>query len=625
MDRDKITVKDALVSTDVDRLIKTISERKKVGLGELERTCGMDRRSVEKWIRVLEDEGYISISYGLTGTSVSWLGADTMPVQDADAGDIDAVLARMPSDVVTNSSDAEKRLEDYLRKKRGDDDDAFEEEDSLKANILGRLGEDKKDNVNTPYPLPTRSDGNDEPSEDSEKDDSVNQGSARISDTDTPEEDEPPAPENADEADEEEEKPRPIAIEPDEPAAPEPPRRITDDSRSRQVKEIVNSYINQISREKAELGKLKAEKERVYRERYLALESKVEADISTITEKMLEKEGRILELKERVLGLPEKVGQVEEIHRSVRMLERDGKEALVIARTEVEEFLAQTAKDKESILAKLEGGRSVLEEEGERVHTLEALSETVDSSIEDIRKAAAAAKKQVEELDSRMKAMLIDLEDAAEMKAEVAEMTAQVRSSIEEKNAEFDSLEKRIKGIEKTERSVREYVSDYEKKLGDIAEFVQSGEDEISKVRKSAESASLQKYLRELDELTSVYDSAISEAAIDEKTIGEKIEQSKSRLSTLLRDSKDMIKKMRVDTPDFEEGRQALSKRSDNVLQILGEKEDERERLLEDLKDAKKGSSRQGAPSRARPRASSKRRKNVVNKRRKPANKSRRR
>lgn len=594
MDRDKITVKDALVSTDVDRLIKTISERKKVGLGELERTCGMDRRSVEKWIRVLEDEGYISISYGLTGTSVSWLGADTMPVQDADAGDIDAVLARMPSDVVTNSSDAEKRLEDYLRKKRGDDDDTFEE-DSLKANILGRLGEDKKEHVNTPYPLSTRSDGNDEPSEDSEKDDSVNQGSARISDTDTPEEDEPPAPENADEADEEEGKPRPITLEPDEPAAPEPPRRITDDSRSRQVKEIVNSYINQISREKAELGKLKAEKERVYRERYLALESKVEADISTITEKMLEKEGRILELKERVLGLPEKVGQVEEIHRSVRMLERDGKEALVIARTEVEEFLAQTAKDKESILAKLEGGRSVLEEEGERVHTLEALSETVDSSIEDIRKAAAAAKKQVEELDSRMKAMLIDLEDAAEMKAEVAEMTAQVRSSIEEKNAEFDSLEKRIKGIEKTEKSVREYVSDYEKKLGDIAEFVQSGEEELSKVRKSAESASLQKYLRELDELTSVYDSAISEAAIDEKTIGEKIEQSKARLSTLLRDSKDMIKKMRVDTPDFEEGRQALSKRSDNVLQILGEKEDERERLLDDLKGAKKDSSRQSA------------------------------
>jgi len=594
VDRDKITVKDALVSTDVDRLIKTISERKKVGLGELERTCGMDRRSVEKWIRVLEDEGYISISYGLTGTSVSWLGADTMPVQDADAGDIDAVLARMPSDVVTNSSDAEKRLEDYLRKKRGDDDDTFEE-DSLKANILGRLGEDKKEHVNTPYPLSTRSDGNDEPSEDSEKDDSVNQGSARISDTDTPEEDEPPAPENADEADEEEGKPRPITLEPDEPAAPEPPRRITDDSRSRQVKEIVNSYINQISREKAELGKLKAEKERVYRERYLALESKVEADISTITEKMLEKEGRILELKERVLGLPEKVGQVEEIHRSVRMLERDGKEALVIARTEVEEFLAQTAKDKESILAKLEGGRSVLEEEGERVHTLEALSETVDSSIEDIRKAAAAAKKQVEELDSRMKAMLIDLEDAAEMKAEVAEMTAQVRSSIEEKNAEFDSLEKRIKGIEKTEKSVREYVSDYEKKLGDIAEFVQSGEEELSKVRKSAESASLQKYLRELDELTSVYDSAISEAAIDEKTIGEKIEQSKARLSTLLRDSKDMIKKMRVDTPDFEEGRQALSKRSDNVLQILGEKEDERERLLDDLKGAKKDSSRQSA------------------------------
>ena len=296
----------------------------------------------------------------------------------------------------------------------------------------------------------------------------------------------------------------------------------------------------------------------------------------------------------------------------------------MIARSEVEGFLVQTAKDKESILAKLEGGRSVLEEEGERVRTLEELSESVESSIEEIRKTAATTKKQVDELDSRMNAMLIDLEEAAEMKAEVADMTAQVRSSIEEKNAELEELEKRINGVEKTERSVRQYVADYEKKLSDIADFVQSGEEELSKVRNSAESACLQKYLQELDELTSVYDSAISEAAADEKMIEEKIEKSKTRLSTLLRDSKDMIKKMRVDTPDFEESRQALAQRSGNVLQMLGEKEDEREQLLEDLNGAKKGSSRQGARSRARPIASSTRLTKNVKKRRKQLKKTRR-
>jgi len=615
VNKDKITVNDALVSTDVDRLIKTISEKKKVGLGELERTCGMDRRSVEKWVRVLEDEGYISISYGITGTSVSWLGADALPMPAADAGDIDAVLAKMPTDVVTSSSDAEKRLDDYLRKKRGADE-RFEEESSLKANILGRLGDDKKEDAISTYPLPGDGEGSDEPSD-------YNKGETLQTNNSGPQEEDEPS-EDPVESGEEDENAVSLALTPEGPEAPEPPRRAHDDSRSSHVKEIVNSYINQISREKNELGKLKAEKERVYRERYLALESKVEADISTITEKMLEKESRILELKERVLGLPEKVSQVEAIHRSVQSLESDGREALMKARSEVEGFLAQTAKDKESILAKLDGGRSVLEEEGERVRTLEALSETVDSNIEEIRKTAAMTKKQVDELDSRMKAMLIDLEEAAEMKAEVADMTAQVRSSIEEKNDELDSLANQIKGIEKTEKSVRAYVADYERKLADIADFVQSGEEELSKVRKSAESAGLQKYLSELDELTSVYDSAISDAAIDENTIDEKIEQSKARLSTLLRESKEMIKKMRVDTPDFEESKKALSQRSGNVLRILDEKEEEGERLLEALGGTKDGNFSQNTPSKARSRASSKRRKNA-NKGRKPVKKTRRR
>ena len=71
---DRITVNDALISTDVDRLIRMISERKRVSLSELEHSCQMDKRAIDKWVRVLEDEGYISIIYGLTGTTILWTG-----------------------------------------------------------------------------------------------------------------------------------------------------------------------------------------------------------------------------------------------------------------------------------------------------------------------------------------------------------------------------------------------------------------------------------------------------------------------------------------------------------------------------------------------------------------------
>ena len=75
---DDVKINDALISTDVDRIIKIISEKKKMSIGKLQSTCKMNRRTLEKWINVLEDEGYISIVYGLTGTYIVWNGDSVM-------------------------------------------------------------------------------------------------------------------------------------------------------------------------------------------------------------------------------------------------------------------------------------------------------------------------------------------------------------------------------------------------------------------------------------------------------------------------------------------------------------------------------------------------------------------
>lgn len=96
MAQDKVTVDEPLISTDVDSLIRTLAERKRVPLNELRQLCRIDKKTMDKWIAVLEDEGYISVEYGLRGTNVLWRGVPTPSVEEAPRSDV--VTGRITSD-----------------------------------------------------------------------------------------------------------------------------------------------------------------------------------------------------------------------------------------------------------------------------------------------------------------------------------------------------------------------------------------------------------------------------------------------------------------------------------------------------------------------------------------------
>jgi chromosome segregation ATPase len=596
---DKITANDALISTDVDMLIRTISERKKVSIKELELYCNMDRRVLEKWINVLEDEGYISLSYSIRGTNVVWLG-DT-PAQDVpvDTQEIDEVLSAMPA---KENKDPEKRLEDYMRRRQDD------EEVDLKSNILGSLDENPSSDEQEPKQVV----------EDASED-IVHQEES------TPSDDEPEdVPEarndfvkaadlaNAimDESDE-------GSREPEYPDEPMPPRRV-ESERNKQVKDLVNAYMNQINSEKAELERLKAEKERLYRENYLALESKVEADITKVTESILEKEGRILEAKERVLDLPSKVEEVEAVHESVKKLETDGKEILAKTREEVEQFIAELDRSKEEITNQITRGKDVLEKEKEKMGELDSLSDSVESTVSSISTQVDSSKAQIDELNHKMSELLNELEEATEMKVELTDMVEQVRASIGEKEAQLDDLETQMEKIDNVEKWAREYVVDYEQKVDAITRFVEEGEEDLLTLKKGAQSAYMKKYLRELDGITQEYESMMEETSSQENEIDQRIADSKQRLSGLVKESKEMMRKLRSGSaPDYEAARVALTQKTGRVLAMIDEKEAERGRLSEDMDEARSGRPRDSTPRASRKKSNVKKKKSSKKKGRK--------
>ena len=554
MTNNKITVNDALISTDVDSLIRTISEKKKVDLHQLMNLCNMDRRSIEKWVRVLEDEGYISINYGIRGTSIAWLG-ETAKTQ-VDDSEIDEVLNEMPDDstpedeepeVVDSSAyiDPEKRLEQYLRK-RSDIEDA--NEDNIKSSILESLDEEN-DSQSLTYEF--------EPIEEPELIEEVEDAPADIP-------------------------------KPQRPPMVSKPKRVETSEKGSQVKELLNAYINQINIEKAELDRLKAEKDRVYRENYMNLESKVEADIASITEKILEKEGRILEVKERVVQLPSKVNEVSAIHQSVKKLEEDGRLVLGKTKDSVDKFIKQMSKARVEISSQVKEGRETIEAQKLKVHELAVFSDSVEEQASNLNSSIELTKSQMDKLNDQMKTLLEDLEEATEMKVEVSDMVEQIRSSIDEKESELGELESQLGNIEQVEAWALEYVVDYQRKIDEISEYVAKSEDEISALSEHAESVYINKYLNELDGMSAAYDSLVNDSSDEEKMLEEKINASKNRLSSLVKDSKDMVKKLRHDhSVDFESSYGKLEKRSGRMLKMIEEKESERAKLGESIESAK--------------------------------------
>lgn len=74
MSSDKQKVDEPLISTDVDRLIRTVAEKEEIALVDLQQMCRIERKMLDKWITVLEEMGYVKVKYALGSTYILWNG-----------------------------------------------------------------------------------------------------------------------------------------------------------------------------------------------------------------------------------------------------------------------------------------------------------------------------------------------------------------------------------------------------------------------------------------------------------------------------------------------------------------------------------------------------------------------
>ncbi len=623
MSRDKVTVDEPLISTDVDSLIRTIAEKKRVALNDLRQNSKIDKKTMDKWIAVLEDEGYITIEYGIRGTYVNWREIEEIPKEERTyrtEGSKDTQIHAEPAEATFSEvakqappkipdepeppaaeeapaggedfsaevplvpePEPEELLTQYLAKRRGA---SVEDDDSIKSNILTRLSGKEETAV--------KAAGGDEP-EAPEEPPEVESGPVKEIVEEKPLEEEAAAVE---------EEPKP------QEAPARPALRAAEKVPSADVRELMNSYVAEINKEKAKIESLRKDRESLYREKFATMEGKMQADIVVLTEKILEKQTKIAELKEHVLELPDKVEELTRLQEQMEGLRKESHEALRRTRDKADVFIATIEKSKGDVHGKIADIDTLIEAQSNRVRELEKVGLTIDQKAGKISSALEATKAEVDSLNATISALSGDLQDAEKAREEIVGLTEAVKQTVAGHGAELESLEQELEGISRVEHWVQEYVHDYEKKIDDIEQYVEKSDEELAELKEEAESLYMKKYLGELEDITEAYESELGDASAREQEIERKISESKGRITDLVGESQEMIKKLKgeiAENPQKDYGIlvarvKAKTSRTKNALQ---EKEAERAKIIEDSRKTRKSAAK--APSRQPQRSAPKR------------------
>lgn len=565
---------DAIISTDVDNLVKILSREKRLELSDLARKSGLPRHDVEKWLKILEEEGYIRLEYNLTRIIAIWSGIEgesnlsyeeereETPVKKTEEYKYSETEEKKPSyeeetdEITFKPSDFEDSEKEIPYEYSEEDSESLKESEEIVDDIVEKnvpeseYESGEKEEINLEEPL------------------------------DTIEE---------------------LKLEEQFPI--EKPKS----KKTQKISKIISKYLEEISAQKEELRKLKLQKQALYKERILPLESKMGSDITLFMELLLKKEQKIIELKERALQIPERMGELDELNRTVEKIDVEVSSVLSEAKKKLDSLLENTKSSKDKLASEIEKTMEMTEAEKSRAALLSEDLKKIEFIYEEIKHNIQNAESKIRDLNHHMSSLKLSLDDVSEARMDLREQIEDIERIAVRREQQLTSLTEEFSEIERLENEIRQYVKTYDEKIAEIKNYLVMGDEELSELKKSANAHHIKKYLRDLEDLVNEYDTELKDAIELDQSIEEKMDAAKKRLNTLISESKDAIKGMyhrAEEHEDFEEVSGRVKGIQFKVLDSLERKSEER--MDADLKISSIKSGRTSKRKKVRKKPSSK-------------------
>ncbi len=611
---------DFLIATDIDKLIDILSTKKDVEVGNLSKELKMNRKEVEKWLHVLEEEGVVDLVNRMGSLYAIWVmdGAQEEPapqrkkkatpppkpkieIQQMEIEDVPPAGIELASQIGAMRSVAPP-LPPNGRKK------------SLFSDIFPRRKAKKKVSAKPSSPRLNFEDG----PVSMEK----TMKSSPIRKMETPEisreslemelsedfEEEPalPAMQNR----------RPKTSEPQFPRTairPEPemrmkkkleksefltlPRRQTG-----KLRERLEDYLQLIREGKGELRSLESEKEKIHREGFLSLEKDFEANLDSLEYALLEKEKRILEAKERFSSLPEKIGSLHDIHESISGFDTDARELLSKTKKDLDSSWGRLQEVSDELSEEISKGEDEALHDRGRMMQLRDMLASISHAEAQLKETLATSKGMLEEMEDKVRTVEESLEELADSRTVLNERIERIHSGLEDKMRGLDELRTEMEKIGKVESWFREYSEDYESKMDELQSYVAESEEELAHIKKAAELEYVKRYLNELDNSEEKYRENLGALEMEEASMDEKISEVRARIKQLMRESSELMSKYRQMTQEgaeFEEMVATAKSKSRTQRGILEEKASQRTKHLRTAptKSRPSGNSRRTSPA----------------------------
>lgn len=596
---------DFLIATDIDKMIDILSTKKDVEVGKLSKELGMNRREVEKWLHVLEEEGVVDLANRMGSLYAIWImdapqdsppqrkKSAPSPAPRLEARETEELPAgiELAEEIGAMRSVSPRPLP--ARKSKSLFSDIFpanKRKKSAKRKPAPKIGLEggPEEAGRKPISRAPRSSGSRLP---------PGAGAAaplmqelveefgNNGDGEAGEGPAPPAPRA---------KAAPPVSEYSPGIRPEPearmkkklekseflklPRRQTGKLRDR-----LEDYLKLIRESKGELRSLESEKERIHREGFVSLEKDFEANLESLEYALLEKEKRILEAKERFSSLPEQIEHLGEIQESFDNIGSDARSLLSKTKEDLDSGWNRLQDVGEELSEELSKGEEEALHDRSRMMGLRDMLHSINHAEAQLRETLEASRAAVGDMEEKIRKVEDSLETLSESKSMLSERIDRIRSTLEQRMVSLDDLRGEMENIEKVESWFKEYSKDYEAKIGELQDYVQQSEEELEHVKKAAELEYVKRYLTELDGAEEKYRESLGALEMEEASIDEKIAEARDRIKQLMRESSELMSKYRQMTEEgVEFGEVAAAARSASRSQrrTIEEKASQRKKHL---------------------------------------------
>ena len=549
---------DFLIATDIDKLIDILSTRKEVEVGKLSKELRMNRKEVEKWLHILEEEGVVNLVHRMGSLHASWVMDEASAPRKPKYSK--PKIKEEPEEIelqITEEAPAD------LGEQIGQVASLRPKQKSLFSGILGKKKSKKTSKKGrTKVPLPT------------------------IEEETNVVIEEPAKPVRRVEA----LPPMAVVTEPSKPMKKKlekskylnlPPRH------TGQLRERLDDYLHLIREGKEEIKTLESEKERVHREGFLSLEKEFEATLDNLEYALLEKEKRILEAKERMATLPEKIDEIDQMQEALKKFDSEAGAVLSKTKKGLDDGWSNLREASEELNDELSKGEDEVMRDRSRMMQLRDMLQSMNHTESQLKETLEAGRAALDDMEEKVRTVEESLDDLVDSRTIISERVEHIQSTLERRMHSLEDLRGELEKIEKIEEWFKDYSDDYQGKMDEIQDYVQQSEEELERIKKAAEIDYVRKYLKELDVAEGKYRENLGALEMEDSGIDEKITDVRDRIKQLMRESSELMSKYRQmseEGVEFEEVVATAKEKSRRHKASVEEKSSQRKRLMEDAK-----------------------------------------